>query len=170
MQACARVGSRHDRLMQTYDVMRFDINIFPLIRQMPGPPPHAGIPPMGKLFLSFNHRGNFPVRRLRETSSFGQGRGAFESINLRCRRFYFTRSLVTRRRSFSSAYADFLLLFAKRTDWERTTLGLTSARSPFSLSLSFEQTSPFIRESPKSLENLFRLKPPKRPRRIIRFN
>lgn len=26
----------HDRLMQTYDVMRLDINIFPLIRQTPG--------------------------------------------------------------------------------------------------------------------------------------
>lgn len=36
-----RVRSRHDRLMQTYDVICFDINIFPLIRQTPGPPPHA---------------------------------------------------------------------------------------------------------------------------------
>ena len=43
-----RVGSRHDRLMQTYDVMRFDINIFPLIRQIPGPPPHACDPTDGK--------------------------------------------------------------------------------------------------------------------------
>lgn len=32
---------RHDRLMQSYDVMRLDINIFPLIRQTPSPPPRA---------------------------------------------------------------------------------------------------------------------------------
>lgn len=44
------VSSRHDRLMQTYDVMRFDINIFPLIRQMPGPPPHAESCHDGKTF------------------------------------------------------------------------------------------------------------------------
>lgn len=62
------VSSRHDRLMQTYDVMRFDINIFPLIRQMPGPPPHVGSCHDGKTrFPSFNRRGNFlsAVKRLR---------------------------------------------------------------------------------------------------------
>lgn len=43
---CTRVISRgiptHDRLMQTYiHIMLLDINIFPLIRQTPSPPPHA---------------------------------------------------------------------------------------------------------------------------------
>lgn len=43
---CARVILRgtptHDRLMQTYiHVMLLDINIFPLIRQTPSPPPRA---------------------------------------------------------------------------------------------------------------------------------
>ena len=49
---CARDSARnpgHDRLMQTYDVMRLDINIFPLIRQTSGPPRLLS---MGKLLLS----------------------------------------------------------------------------------------------------------------------
>ena len=139
---------------------------------MPGPPPQAGSHRWENCSSPFNHRGNFPVRRLRETSSFGQGRGAFESINLRCRRFYFTRSLVTRvDRSRLGVYTDFLLLFAERTGLGKNNTRFNDAfpednaekyrGAAFSLSLSskqdsfIEQTSPFIAANLRKVSTVF---------------